>query len=239
MLKVDNLNFSVGEKKILQEITFECGEDLLIIGKNGSGKSTLAKSIAQLNVTDTVSINNQNLQEISKAKRAQLINYIPPKLEVFDEYISAREFLELSIIDLLENSLYKDVDKISKLIEMEKFMDSHCSSLSSGEGQLLLIASGVVQNSLITILDEPTTNLDPMKVKLVFNLLKQEDLFQQKIVITHDLNFAKQLGFKILKLENGKIDFFGSSEEFFQKENIEKTFQGAVKIIDGFVVESL
>jgi len=239
MLEISNLTIAFKEKEILNNISFSSNEDLVIIGSNGSGKSTLAKAVAGLLPNESIKINRDFLHNISREKRARLINYIPPKFTIFDEFISVYEFLELSILDVVTDNCHKDINRVIEVLNLQKLTHNFCQDLSSGESQLLLIASALLQNSQITIFDEPTTNLDPIKVKEVFNLLKSKEELQQRIVITHDLNLAKKLGFKILKLEDGKIDFFGSSKEFFNRDNLEKYYGEAIGIVDGFVVERL
>ena len=96
MLEIKNYNSS-----ILHEISFflKENENLIILGENGAGKSTLAKVLSNLILNDKVELLGENISKISDLKRTQLINYIPPKLSIFDEYVTLREFLELSFIE--------------------------------------------------------------------------------------------------------------------------------------------
>ena len=88
MLKIKNYNSS-----ILHEISFSLkeNENLIILGENGAGKSTLAKVLSNLISNDKVELLGENISKISDLKRTQLINYIPPKLSIFDEYVTLRE----------------------------------------------------------------------------------------------------------------------------------------------------
>jgi len=120
MLEINNYNSS-----ILHEISFSLTEDenLIILGENGAGKSTLAKVLSNLIENDKVKIFNQNINKIDYLKRAFLINYIPPKLSIFDEYITLREFLELSFISTVDN---EKINKVIKLLNLKKLEDKHC-----------------------------------------------------------------------------------------------------------------
>ena len=101
------------------------------------------------------------------------------------------------------------------------------------------MASAILHNAKYTILDEPTSNLDPKRVKTIFNLLQNEDYLQNKIIITHNLNLAFQLGFEILFIENGKIKYYGSNEEFFSDSNLQNFFDESVKKVDNNILVNL
>jgi iron complex transport system ATP-binding protein len=186
MLEINNYNSS-----ILHEISFklEDNENLIILGENGAGKSTLAKVLSNLIENNKVKIFNENINKMDDLKRASLINYIPPKLSIFDEYITLREFLELSFISSVDN---EKISKVIKLLNLRKLENKYCKSFSSGEKQLLLLASSIIHDAKITIFDELTANLDISRLKEVFDIFNS-DLLKQKIVITHNLDLAYAL----------------------------------------------
>ncbi|MGA1931440.1 ATP-binding cassette domain-containing protein [Arcobacter sp. YIC-464] len=233
MLEINNYNSS-----ILKDISFSLNENenLIILGQNGAGKSTLAKVLSNLIENDEVKLFDENINDISDAKRASLINYIPPKLEIFDEYITLREFLELSAINNSDNN--SQIDKIIELLSLKKLENRFCKAFSSGEKQLLLLGSAIMHNAKITIFDELTANLDITRLKEVFDIFKS-DFLQQKIVITHNLDLAYALKFKILYLQDGQIKFFGSNEEFFSNENLQKFYNNAIIKLDKHLVVNL
>lgn len=217
-----NINFNLSE-----------GENLIILGSNGAGKSTLAKVLCALSHSDTVELFGKKLNMYNAKQRSLLVNYVPPKLEIFDEYISLREYLELS-------KLYSKltVDEVLELLNLSALEDKPCITLSSGEGQLSLIASSLLHNAKLTIFDEPTANLDPKKMQKVAKILSG-DKIQNRIIITHDLNLAHKLGYKILYMSNGAVEFFDTNEKFFEKANLDKLFGTSIKQIDGYFVVNL
>jgi iron complex transport system ATP-binding protein len=125
-----------------------------------------------------------------------------------------------------------------KLLALEKLKDKPCKQLSSGEQQLLMLASAILHNAEVSIFDEPTANLDPQKSRDIFSLLKG-NLFQSKIIITHDLNLAYKLGYDVLYMKEGKIVFNGSSKEFFTELNLNDFFGTSVKRVGDEIVVSL
>lgn len=225
-------NFS---NNILSNINFHLFDDenLIILGSNGAGKSTLAKVLCGISYSDSVELFSKELHHLSAKERAELINYIPPKLEIFDEYISLREYLELS-------ELYSklSVKHILGLLDLETLQHKPCITLSSGEQQLSMLASSLLHNAKLTIFDEPTANLDPQKTLKVAKILKS-DKIQNRIIITHDLNLAYKLGYKILYMLNGKIEFFDENKKFFEDSNLNKFFGTSLKRIDNYFVVNL
>ena len=125
MLEINNYNSA-----ILHNITFNLkqNENLIILGENGAGKSTLAKVLSNLISNNSVKLFGENIDKISDLKRAKLINYIPPKLSIFDEYVTLKEFLELSSIDITDD---KKIDEIISLLKLEKLKNRYCKAFSS------------------------------------------------------------------------------------------------------------
>ncbi|AXH09848.1 iron ABC transporter ATP-binding protein [Malaciobacter halophilus] len=232
MLKVNNYN-----NFILKNISFfiKSNENLVILGENGAGKSTLAKVICGLIENDSVELYEKNLQDLSSQQRANYINYIPPKLSIFDEYITLKEFLELSSVKSVD---VKRLKKVISLLNLKRLEHRYCNDLSSGEKQLLLLASSLMHNAKITIFDELTANLDINRLKEVFDIFKST-LLNQKIIITHNLDLAYALKFKILFLKEGKIEFFGTNEEFFTNKNLNKFYDSSISKIDNHLVVNL
>lgn len=230
MLRVNSFS-----NQILHNIDFalEEGENLVILGSNGAGKSTLAKLLCGLTASQNVELFAKPLASLGAKERAHYINYVPPKLEVFDEYISMAEYLELSLL----YSAYT-VDEVLELVKLKHLQNKPCKNLSSGEEQLTMLCSALLHNAKITIFDEPTANLDPQKTKQVFTFL-QSGYLAQKIIITHDLNIAYKLGYKILYMQEGKIEFFGENSLFFEEKNLERFFGESLKKIDNYFMVNL
>ncbi len=227
MIKLNNFS-----DKILKNIHFELKDNsnLIILGSNGAGKSTLAKVLCGI-TPSSITFEDTPINKLKE--RTKYINYIPAKLEIFDEYISVEEYLDLSRLETLLAS-----QNMLKLLEIFHLRNKPCQQLSSGEQQLLMLCTAVLHNAKVTIFDEPTANLDPKKSRDIFSLLKSK-LFQQKVIITHDLTLAYRLGYDVCYMDKGEIVFNGSSEAFFNETTLDNYFGSSVEMIDGFVVVSL
>lgn len=231
MLHVDNLSY-----QILKHVSFslEQNHNLTILGSNGSGKTTLAKAICHLVHNDSVRIKDQNVAHLTAGQRAHYLNFIPAKLSIYDEYLTVWDYLKLNI---LQEEHADHLDTVLDLLKIAHLKNSRCHKLSSGESALLLIAGAMIHQALYTILDEPTANLDQAKKVTVYQLLKNSPHFQNKIIITHDLNLAYKLGYSILFLEEGEVHYYGECEPFFESNHLKNCFGNAVKNVDGnFVV---
>ncbi len=222
MLKVNLPLFRINKKEILRDIAFTLGdkENLTILGSNGAGKSTLAKTICGLYKSSrAIKIEKEFIEDIPDKKRSQLINYIPPKLSIYDEFIKVEDFLKLNG----ELNL-----TVLDILGLKKYRNRYCKELSSGEEQLLLLASATMHCAKLTIFDEPTSNLDPKKRRLVYGILKNSDYIKQKIIITHDLQLAYKFGYPILYIDNGIGEYFKSTDDFFNPLNLDKLFDKSV-----------
>lgn len=232
MLEINNYNSA-----ILHNITFSLKKDenLIILGENGAGKSTLAKVLSNLISNNSVKLFGENIDDISDLKRAKLINYIPPKLSIFDEYVTLKEFLELSSIDITDD---KKIEEVISLLKLERLKNRYCKAFSSGEKQLLLLASSIIHGAQITIFDELTANLDISRLKEVYEVFNS-DLLKQKIIITHNLDLAYALKYKILFIKDGKIEFFDEHDKFFTNENLQKFYNNTILKLENHLVVNL
>jgi len=232
MLEINNYNSA-----ILHNISFslEQNENLIILGENGAGKSTLAKVLSNLISNNNVKLFGEAIDKISDLKRAKLINYIPPKLSIFDEYVTLKEFLQLSSIGITDD---KKIDEIISLLKLEKLENRYCKAFSSGEKQLLLLASSIIHDAQITIFDELTANLDISRLKEVYEVFNS-DLLKQKIIITHNLDLAYALKYKILFIQDGKIEFFDEHDKFFINENLQKFYNNTILKLENHLVVNL
>jgi iron complex transport system ATP-binding protein len=222
--------------QILNHVSFTLreGENLTILGNNGSGKTTLARALCHLIPSQNIFLEGRNMSEIEPHLRSQMINYVPSSLEIYDEYLSVTDYLDLNCF---ESSDYRKREEILGVLGIEHLKHASCQTLSSGESSLLLTAGAILHSAKYTILDEPTANLDQAKKVKLYRLLKDSSYFQNKIIITHDLNLAYKLGYDVLYLEEGSIRFFGSCGDFFDPVHLGSCFGNAVQNIGGnFVV---
>ena len=203
---------------------------LNILGANGSGKSTLAKCLCKLiNYSGDIFVDDLNIQNISLKELAKTISYIPTKLEIYDEYITVEEFVLLSRFSHKSSFLdYSDADKkIAKdsiyALNISHLVKHSVNSLSSGEQQLLLIASALAGGSKTIIFDEPTANLDPKNSKIIASHIKELKKSHNIILITHDLQLASFMDSTTVFIKDSSISIF--EDGFFELDNLERLYE--------------
>jgi len=223
-------NLSCGYRSVvLQDISFSAQHDLCILGVNGVGKSTLAKALCGLiPAKGELYLNGSRLQSLSAAMRAKTITYIPPRLESYDDLVTVHEFVLMGRYPHKDPfSAYSSADEAlaNKLIaEYGLEGERPIGELSSGQQQLLLIAQALAQQSEIILFDEPTANLDPRHARSLYQALRSLPEGTQKVVITHDLNLARELGYEVLFLQQESATHYGQSDEFFRPETLEACY---------------
>ena len=228
MIHVNNLSCGY-DKRVIDNASFKIDGHLCILGANGIGKSTLAKALCGLiDYEGDITINGLSLAEHTADQKAKAITYIPPKLSSFDAFIRVDEFVLMGRYphkDPFSDYTQEDRDLVQTLLtETDLEPAHHIGELSSGQQQLLLIAQALVQESRIIIFDEPTANLDPKRTKEFYQALGTLSDETQKIIITHDLNLAKKLGFTILFLTADGNKLFDRPETFFTPENLKSCY---------------
>ena len=230
MIELKNLSCSYDTTIILENISLCIPSHLSILGANGSGKSTLAKAICNLIEFDgEIYLESEEIRTLQLKRRAELISYIPPKLSIYDEYISLEEFvLQGRFIHKNAFLEYSNADKEKvkahlELLGISHLAQSSVSSLSSGEQQLALISQALTQESKYIIFDEPTANLDPknsQKIALIIKALKESHTI---LLITHDLQLAAFMESDVLFIKDTKAHYF--SDGFFNDAKLSELYE--------------
>ncbi len=232
-IKVENLSFSYGKKKILTDIStsFVSGEISVIAGPNGSGKTTLVKSIMTLLEIDkkSVFLNNSDILSYTSIERAKNIGYVA-------QY-SPQDF-DFTVYEVVEMGRYpykkewnsaKDIEAISralKLTETTQLKHRSINTLSGGELQRVLLARALAGNPKCLILDEPSSNLDISHNNEMMKLLKvlTKEFNIVTIMVLHDLNSILHYADKIIMLKEGELVIEGDVENVLQPDNIKDIY---------------
>ena len=230
MIKCINLSISFENKNILKNVTLEVKNHLTVLGANGSGKSSFAKALLGLiEFEGDITIDTNNIKQLTVNEKAKLLSYIPTKLELYDKLITVEEFVLLGRFPYKENFFSytkKDYDIVKEMLNslsIAHLAKHTMGELSSGEQQLTLIAQALTQQSKIIIFDEPTANLDPKNSKIIaqhIKTLKKEHLV---ILITHDLHFSSFIASPVLFIKEQSAKLY-EKEFFFHDVILEKLY---------------
>ena len=227
--KIENVNYKypLEEKQALKNINVEIkkGEFWAIIGKNGSGKTTFCNMLRRFvpdfykgELTGTITLEDKELKDYSQKELVQKIGFVFQN--PFTQISGVKDTVFEEIAYGLENlGLYKEeiisrVEKILKLLEIEKLRDRNPYDLSGGQKQRVALASIIAMNPDILVIDEPTSQLDPKGTEDIFkiiNLMANEG--KTIILVEHKLELIAEYAQNILVLDEGEIILSGKANE--------------------------
>ena len=240
MIQVSGLHKSFGELKVLQGIdqVVQKGEKLVIIGPSGSGKSTFLRC---LNLLETPSEGKIYIEGECITDPKVNVNRIRQKMGmVFQHFnlfphLTVLENLTLAPIriknmakdqaEALARSLLKKVGLLDKERE-------YPSRLSGGQKQRIAIARALAMQPDIMLFDEPTSALDPEMVREVLGVMKElATEGMTMVVVTHEMGFAREVGSKLLFMDEGKILEQGDPRTIFQDPQHPRTREFLSKVL--------
>ncbi len=239
ILEVKNLVKSFGKTEVLKGIDFslEKGEVLSIIGSSGSGKTTLLRCLNFLEFAEsgTIAVDGKVIYDGSCNKALSDEEIRKMRLNFGLVFQSCNLFPQYNVLDnitlaprLLKFDTPENIDKNAKsLIErvgLSDKIDFYPCQLSGGQQQRVAIARALALNPHILCFDEPTSALDPEltgEVLKVIKGLKGEDTTM--IVVTHEMEFAKNISDKVIFMAGGIICEMGTPEEVFENPKSERT----------------
>lgn len=240
MINVRNLYKSFGKNEVLKDIneTIKKGEVVVIIGPSGSGKSTFLRCLNLLEEPTSGVINFEGEDITDKNVD---INKIREKMGmVFQQFNlfphkTVMENLTIGPTKIKKSSNDEAVKKGSELLEKVGLLDKknvYPNSLSGGQKQRIAIARALAMEPDVMLFDEPTSALDPEMVGEVLGVMKSlaKDGMTM-VVVTHEMGFAKEVGDRILFMDEGRIIEEGTPEEIFQNPKNSRTKDFLSKVL--------
>ena len=240
MIKVENLKKSFGNLDVLKGINEEIkdGEVLVVIGPSGSGKSTFLRCLNLLerptsgsiffegkNITDkNIDINKVREEMGMVFQSFNLFN----NLNIIDNITLAPKLLK----NMKEDEAKEIAKKLLQRVGLPDKENSYPSELSGGQKQRIAIARALAMNPKVMLFDEPTSALDPEMAGEVLDLMK--DLAKDgmtMVVVTHEMGFAREVGNRILFMDQGQIIERGAPKEVFQNPKEERTKSFLAKVL--------
>lgn len=229
-LKVEKLYKNFDKKEVLKNINFEINdkEIVAIVGPSGSGKSTILRCLNMIEkpTKGAIYFDKYNIMK----KNINLNKYREQVGMVFQQF---NLFSNLNVLDnitivpvklgkLTEEQAQEKGRKLLKdigLLEKEK---EKPINLSGGEQQRVAIIRELMMEPKLLLFDEPTSSLDPQMTFEVLELIKKiAKTGMNMIIVSHELNFVKEVATRVIFVKNGTIKFDGSSKDFFENNDTE------------------
>ena len=240
MIHVNNLHKSFGKNDVLKGINehIKKGEVVVVIGPSGSGKSTFLRC---LNLLEEPTSGEIVFEGNSITDKKVDINKIREKMGmVFQQFNlfphkTVLENLTIAPIKVKGISKAEAEKKAFELLERVGLTDkakAYPSSLSGGQKQRIAIARALAMEPDVMLFDEPTSALDPEMVGEVLSVMK--DLAKDgmtMVVVTHEMGFAREVGDRILFMDNGNIMEQGTPEEIFSNPKNPRTRDFLSKVL--------
>lgn len=218
IVSVKNLSHRYSVQWAVKDVSFEINEKGVtgLLGSNGAGKSTTMNIICGvLNQTQgDVFINGVNLRE-NPVEAKKNIGFLPQQPPLYTdltvgEYLRHAAFLRLVEPDKVDEAVDLALEKCS----ITHFRDRLIKNLSGGYQQRVGIAQAIVHNPQFVVLDEPTNGLDPNQIVDIRNLIRDIAKHHAVLLSTHILSEVQAICDNIYMIENGKLVFSGTMEEF-------------------------
>ena len=225
LFEIKDLCKSFGDNLVLDHISTEIrkGEVVVIIGPSGSGKSTFLRSLnlleeptggsitfEGLNITDPKCNINKYRQKIGMV--FQHFNLFPHKTILENMTLAPMKLLKKTKAEAESQAM-----ELLKRVGLEEKANAYPNQLSGGQKQRIAIVRSLCMEPDVILFDEPTSALDPEMVGEVLNVMR--DLAKQGMtmaVVTHEMGFAKEVGTRVMFIDEGQIKEENTPKEFFE-----------------------
>ena len=224
MISVKNLCKSFGDHQVLKDINEHIapGEKIVIIGPSGSGKSTFLRCMNLLErptsgqiIFDGIDITDPKT-DINKVRQHmgmvfQHFNLFPHKT-IMENITLAPVRLKL----MKSEEAKEEALRLLKLVNLEEKADAYPGQLSGGQKQRIAIVRSLAMKPKMMLFDEPTSALDPEMVGEVLAVMKElAESGMTMVVVTHEMGFAREVGNRVLFMDDGKVLEQGSPAQLF------------------------
>lgn len=213
-INLENVTFSYKKGKMVFKdfsLSLDRNSISVILGENGSGKTTLTKLIMGILSPQKgeILIEGKSNHGVSLGEMGKSIGYLfqNPDHQIFGSSVMEQLTWSSSLVSNDNENYYEKAKYLLKEFGIENIKDTYPFYLSMGEKRILAIASVMMRDVKYLIFDEPTSSLDSNREEVLVNMLlnlKQRGI--GALVITHDYDFSKRIGQRIIHLEDGRIE---------------------------------
>ena len=230
MIKLENVRKRFGKNEVLKgiDLHIEKGEVVVIIGPSGSGKSTVLRCMNYLEepTSGTVIVDNMDLSDKDKLNTVRTeVGMVFQRFNLFP-HMTVLENLTLAQEKVRKKAKAEAQERGRKLLDRVGFAEkaeAYPQSLSGGQQQRVAIARALAMTPKVMLFDEPTSALDPEMVHEVLDVMKslaQDGMTM--VVVTHEMGFAKEVGTRVLFIDEGQILEEGTPTEVFDHPKNER-----------------
>lgn len=233
MLKIDKLNFSYGDLKVLWDINLEvhAGEIVTIVGGNGAGKSTTLKNISRLAspVSGAITFDGAEIKRLESHEVVDMgIVQVPEGRRIFPEMTVLENLRMGSYAKRARRNREANIDRVFELFPRLKEREKQLGgTMSGGEQQMLAIGRGLMADPKLLLLDEPSLGLSPLLVKSIFDIITRINRQGTTILLVEQNVYQSlRIAHRAYVLETGRVVLTGKGEELLNDAHVKKAFLG-------------
>ncbi len=239
MIKIKDLNKQFGSLKVLHDInlTINKGEVISIIGPSGSGKSTLLRCINYLEkpTTGVITVEGETIgPKTVLSQYRQKIGMVFQNFNLFPHknVLDNLTYAPLKVKRMSKKEAEDLAHELLAKVGLSEKAAAYPSQLSGGQKQRVAIARALAMKPDIMLFDEPTSALDPEMINEVLDVMKQVAVSgMTMVVVSHEMNFAKQVSDTICFMDEGSIIETGNPVEFFDSPQSDRAKQFLAKVL--------
>ncbi len=224
LIRVTGLQKNFGSLEVLKGINTEIkkGEVVVVIGPSGSGKSTFLRCLNRLEEPSggTIELNGVDItdKKVNINKHREKMGMVFQQFNLFNNHTILKNItlapVKLGIMKKAEAE--QRAIELLKRVGLEEKANAYPSQLSGGQKQRVAIVRALAMNPEVMLFDEPTSALDPEMVGEVLDVMKElAQSGMTMVVVTHEMGFAKEVGSRVVFMDEGVIMEENTPEEFF------------------------
>ncbi len=224
LIKVTGLQKNFGSLEVLKDINTEIqkGEVVVVIGPSGSGKSTFLRCLNRLEEPSggKIELNGVDITDkhVNINKHREKMGMVFQQFNLFNNHTILKNItlapVKLGIMK--KDEAEKKAMELLKRVGLEEKAKAYPSQLSGGQKQRVAIVRALAMNPEVMLFDEPTSALDPEMVGEVLDVMKElAQTGMTMVVVTHEMGFAKEVGSRVVFMDEGVIMEENTPEEFF------------------------
>lgn len=232
IIEINHLSKSFGNHKVLKDIDFSVnkGEVVCIIGSSGSGKSTLLRCVNLLEkpTGGEIIYNGENILDDKHDiyKYRTKLGMVFQQFNLFNNHdvLSNCVVGQIKVLGRSKEEAEKVAMKYLDIVGMSNYINAKPKQLSGGQKQRVAIARALSMEPDVILFDEPTSALDPEMVGEVLKVMKKlAESGLTMLVVTHEMEFAREVSDRVVFMNNGIIEEEGAPEEIFNNPKKERT----------------
>ena len=242
ILEIKNLKKNFDNQEVLKDVslTVDRGEVICVLGSSGSGKSTLLRCINLLNNYDDGEIlfNGENILDANVNELRSKIGMVFQSFNLFNNLNVLKNCMvgQTKVLKKTKEEAKAKALETLELVGMSDFINKNVKQLSGGQKQRVAIARSLCMEPDIILFDEPTSALDPEMVGEVLNVIKKvKDTGVTMIIVTHEMQFAKEVSSRVLFMNDGVILEDSPTKEFFTNPKNNRTKEFLKRYLDNKV----